>query len=191
MGLNIIDFSNGIRPEEIQENFDYLQAQLARERASVGGAGIASGLDVSFNITDSNFEVIISDGNIIDKDGNEIFISGTTIQVEPPILYEDKEYCTLNEKKTITLKRIPYAMNRRKPAQFLTSFEPELSGITIKYRNSINRDDYIRVRDIMDTTLTITGALKKDLEVTYKYTHHRIDLLYINDNVFNFFNCSN
>ena len=181
MGLNIIDFSNGIRPEEIQENFDYLQAQLARERASVGGAGIASGLDVSFNITDSDFEVIISDGNIIDNEGNEIFISGTTMQVDPPILYEDKEYCVLNEKKTITLKRIPYALNRRKPAQFLTSFEPELSGITIKYRNSINRDDYIRVRDIMDTTLTITGALKKDLEVTYKYTHNRIDLLYIND----------
>ena len=179
MGLNIIDFSNGIRPEEIQENFNYLQAQLSRERASVGGAGIASGLEVSFNITDTKFEVIVSDGNIIDNEGNEIFIPGITKEIQPPELYEYKEFCTLDEEKRIHLKHVPYALNRRRPAQYLSSFEPDVSGITIKYRNSINKDDYIRVRDISDTTLTVTGALKKDLEVLYKYSGNRIDLIYI------------
>lgn len=181
MGLNIIDFSNGIRPEEIQQNFDYLQAQLSRERISVGGAGIASGLDVSFNITNDRFEVIVSDGNIIDNEGNEVFISGLTVPVEPPILYEEKEFCALNKDKTLTLKRIPYAINRRRPAQYIPSFEPEFSGINIRYKDSINKDDYIRVRDIINTTVTVTGALKRELEVTYKYTENRIDTLYIND----------
>ena len=181
MGLNIIDFSNGIRPEEIQENFDYLQAQLSRERISVGGAGIASGLDITFDISNDKFEIIVTDGNIIDNEGNEVFIPGMIVPVEPPILYEEKEFCTLNEEKTLTLKRVPYAMNRRRPSQYLSSLEPELSGINIRYRDSISNDDYIRVRDIINTTVTVTGALKRELEVTYKYTENRIDTLYIND----------
>ena len=38
--LNIIDFSNGIRPEAIQENFEILKNQIQRERKNVGGPGI-------------------------------------------------------------------------------------------------------------------------------------------------------
>ena len=55
MALNIIDFSRGIRPEEIQENFDMLQEQLSRERISVGGAGIASGLNITVNVSEDQF----------------------------------------------------------------------------------------------------------------------------------------
>ena len=183
MALNIIDFSNGIRPEEIQENFEYLQAQLSRERISVGGAGIASGLNISFDISENIFNLIVSDGNIIDDEGNEVFIQGRTVEVNPPILYEDKEYCILDDKKTVTLKRIPYALNRRRPAQYLSSFEPEKSGIQIKYRNSMNKDDYIRVRNIINSTITVTGALKPELEIIYRYTANRIDTLYINKNL--------
>ena len=43
MSLNIIDFSDGIRPEEIQENFEKLEDQISRERLGVGGSGIAYG----------------------------------------------------------------------------------------------------------------------------------------------------
>ena len=72
MALNIIDFSNGIRPEEIQENFEYLQEQLSRERASVGGVGIASGLEIKVVTNNSTFGIEISDGSIIDNNGDEI-----------------------------------------------------------------------------------------------------------------------
>ncbi len=183
MALNKIDFSNGIRPEEIQENFEYLQQQLSRERLSVGGSGIASGLDMIVDIAEDKFDLIISDGSVIDDEGNEVFIKGKTLNVTPPILYQYKEYCVMSEEKTISLKFTPYAVNRRRPVEYLTSFEPEVSGITIKYKNSMNLDDYIRVRDIVDKTITVTGALKRDLEVVYNYTAKRIDTLYINENL--------
>lgn len=183
MALNIIDFSNGIRPEEIQENFQYLQEQISRERLSVGGAGIASGLSITTDITEDKFDLIISDGSIIDDEGNEVFIKGTTLNVEPPILYQYKENCVMDEEKTITLKFTPYAVNRRRPVEFLSSYEPEVSGITIKYKNSLNLDDYIRVRSVIDKTIVVTGALKRNLEVTYNYTAKRIDTLYINDDL--------
>ena len=182
MALNIIDFSNGIRPEEIQQNFDYLQAQLSRERLSVGGSGIASGLDVTFNITSNTFDVTVSNGSIIDAEGNEVFIEGNTFEVELPEAEQYEEHCTLDENRTVTLKHTPYAANRRMPAEFLSSYEPEMSGIKIKYKNSPNKDDYIRVRDIKKNTITVTGALKRDLIVQYYYSGDRIDILYVDAN---------
>ena len=183
MGLNIIDFSNGIRPEEIQDNFEYLQAQISRERLSVGGSGIASGLDIAVDITENKFNLIISDGVVVDDEGNEIFIEGKTLEITPPKLQQYKELCSLSKDKTIHLKHTPYALNRRRPVEFLSSFEPEVSGITIKYRDSISVDDYIRVREVMGRTVVVTGALKRDLEVSYSYTAKRIDTIYINNNL--------
>ena len=179
MGLNIIDFSNGIRPEEIQENFDYLQAQLARERASVGGAGIASGLDITAYITNDSFYVNVSSGSVIDEEGNEVFIQSKNISIEPPILYQFRELITLDKDRKVTLKHRPYSLNRRCPAELLDSFEPELSGIYLRYENSVNQDDYIRVRDIQNKTIIVAGALSSNLEVIYNYTAKRIDALYL------------
>ena len=182
MALNIIDFSKGIRPEEIQENFEYLQTQLSRERLSVGGSGIASGLEVSFNITDINFDVKVSDGVIIDKYGEEIFVTGNTFTVDLPDIEPFEEYCTLDADRMVKLKHVPYGLNRRRPSEFLKSYVPEVSGIKIRYRDSIKKDDYIRVRDIKETTLSITGALRKDIVVNYYYSGNRIDILYVDDN---------
>ena len=134
MALNIIDFSNGIRPEEIQENFQYLQDQIARERLSIGGAGIASGLDITVDVSDDVFDLIISDGSIIDDEGNEVFIKGKVLNVSPPKLQSYTESCVLNEDKTISLKFTPYGLYRRRPVEYLSSFEPEKSGIVIKYK---------------------------------------------------------
>ena len=63
MSLNIIDFSDGIRPEEIQENFEKLEDQISRERLGVGGSGIAYGLDISFNVDDTETD---SNDNLAD-----------------------------------------------------------------------------------------------------------------------------
>ena len=81
MALNKIDFSRGIRPEEIQENFEYLQEQISRERLNVGGYGIASGLDIETIVNENTFAVNVSDGTVIDNEGLEVFISGKTIPI--------------------------------------------------------------------------------------------------------------
>ena len=132
MPLNIIDFSNGIRPEEIQENFNNLQEQLNRERISVGGAGIAYGLNIKFDVVNNVFNAIVTDGVIITKDGEELFINGKILEIEPPILHESVERMQLNNNKSITLKHVPYALNRKCPAEALDTYEPEISGINIK-----------------------------------------------------------
>lgn len=181
MALNIIDFSNGIRPEEIQDNFEYLQAQLSRERASVGGTGIASGLEIDINVNENDFEIHLSDGTIIDSDGEEVFVMGKTIKIDPPILYEYKEVLNLSKNKTVMLKYTPYAINRRVPVEFLNSYEPEVSGVNIKHKGSLYVDDYIRIRNVNGRQLTVAGALLNELEISYYYTAKRIDILYLDD----------
>jgi hypothetical protein len=180
----VIDFSDGIRPEEIQENFEYLQGQISRERISVGGEGIAYGFDITPIVTDTKFAIQISDASIIDESGEEVYIPGSIIDIELPELYSALEHCTINYNNCISLKQIPYSVSRKMPAEYLISKEPKLSGIYINYpSNNANTDDYIRVSDINGTVLTVTGAISRDVVVRYSFTADRIDTVYLkNDN---------
>ena len=180
----MIDFSDGIRPEEIQENFEYLQGQISRERISVGGEGIAYGFDITPIVTDTKFAIQISDASIIDENGEEVYIPGSIIDIELPELYSALEHCTINYNNCISLKQIPYSVSRKMPAEYLISKEPKLSGIYINYpSNNANTDDYIRVSDINGTVLTVTGAISRDVVVRYSFTADRIDTVYLkNDN---------
>ena len=184
MSLNVIDFSDGIRPEEIQENFEYLQGQISRERISVGGEGIAYGFDITPIVTDTKFAIQISDASIIDENGEEVYVPGSIIDIELPELYSALEHCTINYNNCISLKQIPYSVSRKMPAEYLISKEPKLSGIYINYpSNNANTDDYIRVSDINGTVLTVTGAISRDVVVRYSFTADRIDTVYLkNDN---------
>ena len=181
MALNIIDFSDGIRPEEIQENFEKLEDQISRERLGVGGTGIAYGLDIIFNQSDADFSITVTEGSIIDDTGDEIFIEEQRINIDLPILSSCKEYVTLDSNKQAVIKFTPYALSRRCPVERLLSYEPELSGIQVKYRNSLSLDDFIRVRNVRDKVLTISGSTTKEVEITYYYTAKRIDTLYIDE----------
>jgi len=182
VALNVIDFSDGIRPEEIQENFEKLEDQISRERLGVGGTGIAYGLDIIFNQSETDFSVTVTEGSIIDDSGDEIFIEEQKIDIELPILSSCKEYVTLDANKQAVIKFVPYALSRRCPVERLLSYEPDISGIQVKYRNSLSIDDFIRVRNVRDKVLTISGSTTKEVEITYYYTAKRIDTLYIDKN---------
>lgn len=182
MSLKTIDFSDGIRAEEIQYNFEDLQAQIDRERKSVGGAGIASGLEITPIVTQNEFAIEVSEASIISKDGQEIHIPKQKINIELPKLAKEIEYITSNSSNQVTLKHIPYSLNRRMTAETSGVFSPKQSGIEIKYRDSIAQDDYIRVRNINGRTLSLTGITRRDLVVTYQYTGKRIDTIYIDKN---------
>lgn len=182
MSLKKIDFSDGIRAEEIQNNFEDLQAQIDRERKSVGGAGIASGLEITPIVTQNEFAIEVSEASIIGKDGQEIYIDKQKINIELPKLAKEIEYLTSNTSNQIKLRHTPYSLNRRMTVETHGMFTPQYSGIDIKYRDSIAQDDYIRVRAINGNTVSLTGLTRRDLVVTYHYTGKRIDTVYIDKN---------
>lgn len=180
--LNIIDFSNGIRSEEIQENFNILQNEINRERINVGGIGIASGLDIFPIITSNKFAIKISEASIITSTGEEIHIDEQIVDIEKPQLISQCEYLTANTSNQIILKEIPYSLDRLKPVQYSDSYMPLYSGITINYKNSVKDDDNIRIKSIDGYTLTLTGLIKRNLKVNYYYSAKRLDTVYIDNN---------
>ena len=94
--LKLIDFSDGIRADEIQSNFNTLQEQINRERKNVGGSGIASGLEITtiVNLAQNEFAIELSEASIISKNGEEIHIPKQKIDIELPKLAKEVEYLT-------------------------------------------------------------------------------------------------
>lgn len=182
MDIKLIDFSEGIKVEELNYNFEALQNQINRERKSVGGAGVASGLEITPIVSTSEFAIEISEASIIGNNGEEIHIPKTKVNIERPKLAKEIEYLTCNSSNQIEVKHIPYALNRIATVETENIFVPSLCGIDIKYRDSIAQDDYIRVRAINDKTLSLTGITRRDVIITYHFTDKRIDTIYIDKN---------
>ena len=178
--MHIIDFSDGIRSEEIQDNFELLDAQIKRTRLSVGGSGIASGLNVTPIVNDNQFAIRVSSASVIDKNGNEVFIEEQVVDVERPKLSKQKEYLTADINNQIRLKEVPYMLDRKCPVQYGDSLASLYSGITVSYQNSLSSDDYIRVKSVNGRTLTLTGLTRRDVVVEYYSTAKRIDTVYVN-----------
>lgn len=181
MTLHIIDFSNGIRSEEIQDNFDILDNQIKRTRLSVGGSGIASGLDITPIVTENQFAIKISQASIIDDNGNETFIEEQIVNIERPKLSKQREYLNADINNQVQLKEIPYMLDRTQPAQYGNSLSSLYTGINISYQNSISTDDYIRVKAINGNTLTLTGLTRRQVVVEYYSTAKRIDTVYLDE----------
>lgn len=182
MSLSLIDFSEGIRSEEINNNFKALQSQINRERRNVGGPGIASGLEITPIVNSNEFAIEISEASIVANTGEEIHIPKARVNIELPKLAKEIEYLTCTPSNQVSLKHIPYSLNRRSTVETSNMFSPNVSGITIKYRDSIAEDDYIRVRAINSRTLSLTGITKRDIVITYHYTGKRIDTVYVDKN---------
>ena len=82
MDLKLIDFSDGIRSEELNRNFNVLQEQINRERRNVGGAGVASGLEITPIVNANEFAIEVSEASIISNNGEEIHIPKSKINIE-------------------------------------------------------------------------------------------------------------
>ena len=180
--LKIIDFSNGIYSDEIEHNFNVLSGEIQRERKNIGGPGIASGLEIEVLNDEYNFGIKLSEASIVTNEGEEIHLQTKFLNIDPPKLSKEIEYLTVNSSNQITLKHVPYSLSRRFPVEHTNEFDPKKSGIEIKYRNSQNDDDFIRVKAINGKTLNLTGVTRNDITIIYHYTANRIDTVYLDDN---------
>lgn len=180
--LKVINFTTGIRSEDIEHNFSIIEKRINRERRNVGGPGIASGLDITINSDLENFNIVLSEASIVTNDGKELYIPETTLEIERPKLVKEKEYVNSDYHNQIYLKYIPYANNRKYPAQFLNLYQEKDTGINIRYQDSMNSSDNIIITNILKNVVSLSRLTRRDLEVTYSYTAKRIDTIYIDDN---------
>ena len=169
--LKIIDFTGGIRSGDIHDNFNVISDQISRERLSVAGYGISSGLELSIN----GFFTSISEGSLVGRNGAEAFLDSKTVKIEKPRLSGviDKVFLIESEGK-ITLDNIPYCLHRES-AVTINSIN---SGLYI-YDYSTN--ERISLRAINDNILVVDSSYAGSLaRISYSYTNKRYDTIYIN-----------
>lgn len=112
MSLKRVDFSDGIRSDNIQFNFEDLQNQINYDRSFIVGPGIAKGLNI--DVDEKEYIITISDGTIVDPDGEIINVEGKKYEIDLPsnIMQTIIKDYTVKDNKII-LSDIPYATNGR------------------------------------------------------------------------------
>lgn len=171
--LREIDFSGGIRSENIQHNFEAVDDMIARERLAIAGHGIASGLQFEIN----GFELTVKEGYLVDLNGKEVYIPETTLKVPLPKNKKVKEEVFVVEHDgTITLPFIPYSPT----GKHVATVEELNNGITItNFTNSLQK---YACRAIRDNKISIDASIANEtVKVSYEYTHPRIDTVYITE----------
>lgn len=172
--MKYVDFSTGIKSEDIQHNFEVVKQQFARERLAVAGHGISNGLEFSID----GFALTIQAGSLVDIDGNEVFFDETKLAIQlPRITTQRDETLTVQVNGQIVLDNIPYSPTRTSPSQYAQANQ---YGITIvDYANTAKT---ISVLSIDDKTLYIDARWDgKLIKATYGFTNKRYDTVYIDD----------
>jgi hypothetical protein len=194
--LKLIDFSNGIKSKEIQENFNIIEEQIARERLATAGHGISKGLEITTSqfpqndppgATVKNLEgakVSISEGALIDIKGFEKFFEANELKIPRPFLTKSQEIKTTSADGKINLTYIPYSTNRLYSSEvaFLNGRKEEVGIRILDYNNNSRSIDIIGIHDnVIQVDAQSNKNNNIDVIVEYYYSHKRIDVIYIDN----------
>lgn len=170
--IKVINFSQGIRSEEVYNNDLALQEQIERERLTIAGYGINYGLELFLD----DFNLNIAEGTLVNIDGKEIFLNRKSLEIEKPILIERAERAFPTEDGKIIINDIPYSIQRDKPSQY-----DEKKNWNIKACYEDNSSIIVNISNIDNTTLyTDARNGKRAVIVNYTTAYDRIDSVYIN-----------
>ena len=179
-----LDFTNGIRADDIQYNFDIMQRQADRERARIGGFGIVEGFEVEVL---SDTQVRVKQGILINEKGEELIIPEKLIPIAPPEpqvreLLKSDEAIEVDANGQIKLPHKPYSRTKR--GYFNTTFYqdnyPTTELIISDANNPSERIRAIRVEGNLITLDANIWAGKKVL-VKYEYAFNRLDAIVIDE----------
>lgn len=170
--LKPIDFTGGIKSENIQYNFGVVVDQIARERLAIAGHGISSGM--GFRI--EGFTLIVEAGSLIDVNGKEVFFNETRIVIQPPRITTSRETVyNVGVNGTILLENVPYATTRLMPAQYALPTEYGIS--IVDYGNTSKT---LPIMSISDKTITTDSRREgQPVLISYRFTNKRYDTVYI------------
>lgn len=141
MSLKRVDFSDGIRSDNIQFNFEDLQNQINYDRSFIVGPGIAKGLNI--DVDEKEYIVTISDGTIVDPDGEIINVEGKKYEIDLPsnIMQTIIKDYTVKDNKII-LSDIPYATNGRYIAAIDSKLNDYHNDIVVSTLTGTEISDY-------------------------------------------------
>lgn len=166
MILERVDFSTGVKSDIINANFEAVDESFKKERLNIGGSGIASGLNFTFN----EFNCHLSRGSVVDYSGQEVLVEEKDFSLDLPDLFQETFNGKIDRNGKITVKNKPYDSSRLQTAD----------------QNSTNVKVYVdgalaTINSIQGKVINVSAAhANKTASVSYEYTMPRIDTVYLN-----------
>lgn len=187
--LRDINFTGGIRSEDIQYNFETIKDIIDRERLRVGGYGIVEGFNISILTGEeiiNNKEVKVSQGILINKDGEEVIVEEQLIEIFPPEYVEIKlidtaSALTVNGDGQIILPHIPYSSE--KPGYMdISHYQTNTPNTELIIKDASDPSINIVPISITSNIVTVQQSIwaGKKVFVEYKYAQNRLDTILVN-----------
>lgn len=181
--LKRVDFSGGIRGEDLQHNFDTIKKKLDRERLRIGGFGIVEGFEIT---PDKNSNVIVGKGALVNKNGEEIIIEERALLIPYPeyAIFETKkpeDAYVVNSQGQIELLHVPYSDSKKGhfDTQSYNNVFPTDEFLITDALNPDNKIKAIRIEERMVTVDANSWAGKR-VHVKYRYAQDRLDTILMN-----------
>lgn len=175
--LKILDFSKGIRDEEVMFNFKLLYDLISRERLSSAGYGLIEGLHIDYLYPDEErqrFKLHMKDGTFINKKGEEVYKNSQDLFLEYFNTVMITEDLVPDEDGTVRLKEYPYVKNSWELVE--NNKEANMNNIQIFYSNKESQV-LIPPKNIEGKTLTVDSRIKDKLKIIYYMAKPRYDVL--------------
>ena len=177
--LKKIDFTNGIRSVDIDNNFSTLTANISRERLRAAGCGIVEGFVLSHNAT---FTFQIGEGTLINDKGEELFIAASELNLDAPVVIAITETVSVDLQGQAVLKYRPYVNTKvgcLTDAWYQKNYPFDSQFVVLDASNVV---DNIKIVSILDNTITLSASkwAGKSVQVNYHYTKDRMDSVLLN-----------
>lgn len=176
--IKSISFQNSIKPDVIQENFQYLDGRINREAIRTGGKGITEG----FNLTVVGEDTVkVSSGVLIDKDGKEYLFGGEFVKILPIEPVQQTLYrLEVNAQGEILLPSRPYSRKRKGYLDTSSYLATDMSEIVVRRSNSTAGASIIKIDGSILTVDAATWA-GRTVDVTFLYARNRMDKILFKD----------
>lgn len=186
--LNVLDFSRGIRANEINENFDLIKYWIEAERLRIGGWGIVEGFEMTKDL--SNYSVHVGPGIIINQYGEEIHVPETNPNLLSHITDEGSWHPQIETRLKIDTNgvlKLRFAMYSVAHCRTITYAPPaSLMDNSIEKEFKITVSDTGRelklngdIQSIIENTLLIPEFAGQEVDVEYYYLNDRIDGIFL------------
>lgn len=176
--LHNLDFTTGVRSQQLNDNFNLLKKWIEAERLRIGGWGLVEGFELTKDLSD--FSIHVSVGVLVNEEGQEVKVDEYKFIAGPPVYKELTEELTVGAEGVITLSHPAYSNIQKHTIIYDPPNHSELSDEELKITladSGLN----LTVRDIrfVDENMIIINSdyAGRRVRVNYLYANDRIDAI--------------
>ena len=176
--LHNLDFTTGVRSQQINENFNLLKKWIEAERLRIGGWGLVEGFELTKDLSD--FSIHVSAGTLINEDGEEVKVGEYKFIAGAPVYKELTEELTVGKEGVITLSHPAYSNIQKHtiiydPPNYPDLYDEELKVVVVDSGITLTTKD---IRFIDENMMIINSDyFGQKVRINYLYANDRIDAI--------------